>query len=210
MNRFRERSNNIIAYAESKRIGTVIQHRKLEGCKLPKTKEILLVGFGDLDQEVLYQLSQDIRQNLPFETGKIGVQQDNLEISSSAFDPSRQQYNANALLSILHSQSFKKKHALGIAAKDLFVPRLNFVFGVAQRGGNAVVSTVRLKPEFYGKSPDGELFHERLLKEAIHELGHIFGLSHCDDFCVMRFSNSLPETDTKPSTFCQNCRSKLP
>lgn len=176
---------------------------------MANTKEILLIGFGDLAKEVLCQLSHDIQENLPIRRSRVNVKQENLEIPSSAFDSSRQQYSTNAFLSMLHDQSYKKKHALGVVAKDLFVPSLNFVFGVAQRGGSAVISTVRLEPQFYGKSPDKEPFRVRLLKEAIHELGHVFGLSHCDNFCVMRFSNSLPETDAKPPTFCQDCQSKI-
>jgi archaemetzincin len=37
-----------------------------------------------------------------------------------------------------------------------------------------------------------------LLEEAVHELGHIFRLSHCEKRgCVMHFSNSLNDTDFK-------------
>ena len=32
-------------------------------------------------------------------------------------------------------------------------------------------------------------------KEVVHELGHLFKLSHCDKrYCVMHFSNSLKDT----------------
>ena len=39
------------------------------------------------------------------------------------------------------------------------------------------------------------LFQQRIPKEVVHELGHLFKLSHCDKrYCVMHFSNSLKDT----------------
>jgi Peptidase family M54 len=69
---------------------------------------------------------------------------------------------------------------------------LNFVFGIAQsRGRAAVISLCRL-----GLGADPPLRRERVLKEAVHELGHTLGLNHCPDAkCVMHFSNSLADTD---------------
>lgn len=44
------------------------------------------------------------------------------------------------------------------------------------------------------------------MKEAVHELGHTFGLVHCiDPKCVMFFSNSLADTDNKNTKFCKKC-----
>jgi len=85
------------------------------------------------------------------------------------------------------------------------VPDMNFVFGLASSdGGCAIVSTNRLK------SIDPGMFRGRLLKEVVHELGHVFGLSHCPDRrCVMHFSNSLQDTDLKSSEMCSNCLAKL-
>jgi archaemetzincin len=49
----------------------------------------------------------------------------------------------------------------------------------------------------------------RTLKEANHELGHTFGLHHCENVCVMKFSNSLADTDKKPAIFCDTCLKNL-
>ena len=61
----------------------------------------------------------------------------------------------------------------------------------------------RLRQEFYGLKPDKSYFCQRLAKEAVHELGHAFGLKHCENIkCVMHFSNSLSDTDIKRSHLC--------
>jgi archaemetzincin len=100
---------------------------------------------------------------------------------------------------------------LGITDVDLFTAGLNFIFGQAFIGGReCLISLARLRPSFYGQPDDADLFRERVIKEAVHELGHTFGLSHCGDpQCVMMFSNSLTDTDRKSSTFCLNCESSI-
>jgi len=105
----------------------------------------------------------------------------------------------------------KGERVVGIVDVDLYVPRLNFVFGEADVGsGTAIVSLIRLRQEYYGLSPNPDLFLERATKEIVHELGHTFGLGHCpDNKCVMHFSNSLPDTDLKGPHFCYKCRPRI-
>ena len=97
------------------------------------------------------------------------------------------------------------EHILGVTEVDLYTPDLNFVFGQAQRPGKAaVISLNRLH------TSDLSLFRNRMVKEAVHELGHTLGLRHCPDiYCVMHFSNSLMDTDIKDSEFCLSCEKKL-
>jgi hypothetical protein len=50
---------------------------------------------------------------------------------------------------------------------------LNFVFGEAYKGRRiAAIYLPRLRQEFYGLESNELVFHERIVKEAIHELGH--------------------------------------
>jgi len=94
---------------------------------------------------------------------------------------------------------------------DLYVSSLNFVFGLAdQENRRAIIALPRLRQSYYGLPDDTDLFKQRALKEAVHELGHVFGMRHCDDRrCVMAFSNSLADTDCKSHDFCSRCRRQL-
>jgi archaemetzincin len=131
---------------------------------------------------------------------------------SFAFNVSRNQYSSTSILSALLEKfdSFEGK-VLGVTEGDLFVPVLTYVFGEAQlEGKTAVVSSHRLHEEFYGLQADENTFKSRLLKEAIHELGHTFGLIHCNNYlCVMHSSTGVEEIDVKTEKLCEDCRRKL-
>ena len=128
------------------------------------------------------------------------------------FDQSRRQYNSTALLAMLLNQSTEQgvKNVL-VVDVDLYIPILTFVFGEAQLNGiAAVVSTHRLRNQFYGLPLNEETTLERLEKEVIHELGHTFGLYHCRQFeCVMRSSTYVEEIDLKRAEPCGSCAALL-
>ena len=126
-----------------------------------------------------------------------------------AWNARRQQYLADAVLARVQVGS--ARCALAVADLDLYVPDLNFVFGLADRGQlRAIIALPRLRQSFYGLSEDTDLFRSRVIKEAVHELGHLFGLEHCNNRrCVMAFSNSLPDTDHKAQYPCEKCNARL-
>jgi archaemetzincin len=77
------------------------------------------------------------------------------------------------------------------------------------RRGLGAVYLSRINEEFYGLRSNDKLFYERMVKECVHELGHIFGFNHCPNRrCVMHFSNSLSDTDVKGKSFCDACKVK--
>jgi len=125
-----------------------------------------------------------------------------------AWDGVRNQYRSTRLLERLTREYATGLRILGVTSHDLYVPVLTFVFGEAQVSGlSAVVSTFRLREELYGLPGDGALLLDRLTKEAVHELGHTFGLRHCDDWtCVMASSNSVERLDIRTTSFCERCR----
>jgi archaemetzincin len=129
-----------------------------------------------------------------------------------ALDSGRRQYNSTALIAeVLGSLRCDRVKAIGITDVDLFIPVFTFVFGEAQLSGTvAIVSTYRLRNEFYGLPEDDTVLLERLEKECIHEIGHTFGLVHCVDYgCVMHASASVEEIDIKGSTFCFSCADRV-
>ena len=124
------------------------------------------------------------------------------------FHPARGQYNSTLLLAqLLRGLGDEPERVLGVTSVDLFIPVLTFVFGEAQLSGRAaVVSIHRLRSEAYGLDPDERLLTERLDKEAVHELGHTYGLVHCaTQDCVMRSSTYVEEIDFKSAEFCASC-----
>jgi archaemetzincin len=129
-----------------------------------------------------------------------------------AHDRRRGQYLADDILAQLSRLDLDAERWLGVADLDLYTPGLNFVFGQARMGGPAtVIALPRLRQGFYGLPEDEALFHQRAVKEAVHELGHTYGLGHCHNpRCVMSFSNSLRDVDRKERNFCLSCRRRLP
>ena len=138
--------------------------------------------------------------------------EEQIPLPEEAFDESRKQHRSDVILRKVRSYAEKSRYdrVLGVADVDVFVPTLNFVFGQADLEGKAaLISLWRLRPEYYGDLPNEQLFHERSVKEAVHELGHTLGLEHCSNvFCVMHFSNAIYETDVKHSLFCSRCSVK--
>ncbi len=171
-------------------------------------KVIYLQPFGDVDYSTLHYLKEKLSSkfSLDFEVGNKG------ELLEEAYDLSRKQYISTVFLrklrTLLPEGTLK---GLAVLDVDLYVPKLNFVFGEAEVNGEcAVISLFRLRPQYYGLSPDMGVFRKRALKEAIHELGHTFGLKHCKSpDCIMHFSNSIADTDRKREDFCPNCLKKL-
>ncbi len=147
-----------------------------------------------------------------------------------AFHPERQQYHSTEILARMRRSFFDSGQAspgeppapdsacspigwrlLGVTSVDLYIPILTFVFGEAEIGNAcAVVSTHRLRQEFYGLPADPAVLDERLLKEAMHELGHTLRLSHCDDYrCAMAASHAVEWIDIKEVAFCADCRARI-
>ncbi len=128
------------------------------------------------------------------------------------YNPARRQYDGNRLLGQLPLNTKSEYLKLvGLFRVDLYIPILTYIFGQAILGEkSAIVSVYRLRNELYGLKQDEELLLSRTVKEVIHELGHTFGLIHCQTLtCVMHSSTYVEEIDLKNSALCHSCREQI-
>lgn len=121
------------------------------------------------------------------------------------FDVQRGQYNALQIIQSLPKKQTEK--TILCTTVDLFIPIFTFVFGLARLSGCCgIISTHRLVNRYYGLPDDPELLSQRMVKEAVHELGHLAGLKHCQQYdCVMASSATADDIDIKSEVFCPNC-----
>jgi archaemetzincin len=160
---------------------------------------ITLLPVGNPNRRALADLARDL-SGMGFDV-ELAARR---ALPQGAFDAGRGQFHAEALLAL--ALSVRAERVLAVTDVDLYAGDLNFVFGIAQPSEQAcVISLFRLHFD-----ADAEHFRGRALKEAMHELGHTFGLDHCaDPDCVMWFSNTLGETDRKGAAYCPRCEEML-
>jgi archaemetzincin len=126
---------------------------------------------------------------------------------SYAFNKDRDQYHSAAIIRRLTTMlEPPATHLLGVVDVDLFEPDSEFVFGEADRQSKtAIISVARLRE---GSEPPR--LSRRLQIEALSHVGHLVGMSYCDDpRCFMFLARTLNEADRKNLALCTSCRNEL-
>jgi len=170
-------------------------------------RNIHLLAVGDVDRLLLEDLSDAVADAFRMECRILPARL----AADFALHPTRMQVHSTEILGRLPGfVQHDTWRLLGVTEMDLYIPILTFVFGEAQVGNTcAVVSTHRLRQEFYGLPPDANLLMDRLLKEAVHEFGHTLRLPHCEDYrCAMAPSHAVEWIDLKGSALCADCRAR--
>lgn len=168
----------------------------------PRHGRIILGLMSQLPDDVLAALSTHLQNvfRVKVENFKLGPD------ISFAFNRRLNQYSSPKILQRLRKVPKESQDKiLGVVDVDLYCPDYDFIFGEADASaGVATLSTYRLKQ---GTS-DTKLIASRIIKEATHEIGHLFNLGHCDDpNCVMSFSTgNLWQIDAKSASICPECQ----
>jgi len=144
-------------------------------------------------------------------SGYLSLQAESLapvQLPLHTFNGNRLQYDAGLLLREIESIPFDEHgKIIAIVDVDLFLPIFTHVFGEARQGGKAaLVSLYRLGKHGSGLRFESALVFERAAKIALHELGHLYDLLHCDNArCLMHFSGGLDELDRTSFSYCRYC-----
>lgn len=168
-----------------------------------QTNQLTLIVVGDAPASLLKDLEEPLQNQLGLKTS---LGKASLSSPSYAFNKDRNQYHANAILRRLAPLREPDGAVLALAEVDLFVPDSPYVFGDADRDTHAaIISSARLS---HGSDP--LTLRRRLSVEAMHQAGHLVGLSFCDDVkCAMFQATTLVEADRRQSLLCHVCRNEL-
>jgi archaemetzincin len=131
-----------------------------------------------------------------------------MAIPEEAFQLHRGQHDAGLILKRLAESSFPHQRCvLTVTNVDLCTPILTYVFGEAEMGRKmAIVSSFRLRNTRDGLPVPADVYYERLVKVALHEVAHTLSLYHCEEpKCLMRFSPKVQDLDELDIRFCRRC-----
>lgn len=171
--------------------------------------EFHLLGLQLPDKNILRRAEHFLRKTF---LTNVSLAEKELDVSN-AFVKERGQYLSTLILKNYYSSGLIQPGSKNfiITGLDIATPVLSFVFGEAQLNGSvAIVSVFRLYEELYSGTKNEELFFTRLYKELLHELGHNFGLLHCENWdCVMHSASIIEEVDIRGEYYCQSCSKRI-
>ncbi len=207
---FRERGQNLA------------QYKAVDPNRGEEDSYLVLSPLAGLQEDPAKELVEPVRQFLgiyfqtPIESGET------LPLPDYALHPdkgARGQYDAQTLLDSLKGSCPAGAAAcLAFTDRDLFVPGLQYVFGLGHFHSRVgVISMYRLWDDKYDPVTGTEIAPadpdplRRALKVAAHEMAHEFSIAHCAHYrdCVMGGTNSLAESDRGSLMLCPLDHEKL-
>jgi archaemetzincin len=174
-------------------------------CNLSAQKIVNVLPLGNVNLDVIKNIETAVNE---FYGYKIVILS-RAPLTSDILANSKTRYEASKILAKFNSN----KNLLIITDKDVACTKGSInewgIFGLGYRPGTTcIVSTFRIK-----RNVSKKIFHERLKKICLHEIGHNLGLNHCssDDIrCMMNDAKgTIREVDQEEIFFCKKCWSVL-
>ncbi|MBD3168123.1 MAG: hypothetical protein GF307_01480 [candidate division Zixibacteria bacterium] len=167
-------------------------------------KKLYLVPLDELSRGLADWLGTKLagRVNYKISSGMIA------KLPEESYNQDRGGYYSSIVLNKLQFlKASEEELILAVTDEDLFTPTTDYVISSSDKlAGAAIISTQRLRPDFYGLPADNDVLKIRALKKALHEIGHLIGLENCnDDSCVMYSSKEVSDIDFQTDKFCQRC-----
>ena len=166
------------------------------------------IGPGPGDRVLLEALRRDVVRELRTSAALV---EDGARPGDLAFDPQRRQHATRPLLHWLEEhRGAAYERVLGVTDVDLFVPILQYTFGEAILSGTVAVVSLARMGGVHGPPLARRIAYGRVVKEGLHELGHTFGLLHCDEpRCLMARAAGVAQVDRKRTHLCAACSERL-
>ena len=170
--------------------------------------EIVLILLTDVDEKLIETLKRRLEEAFDV---PVSVRYKITDLRY-AYDIYRNQYKSPLILSRL--QRLRKgpdDKIIGVVDVDLYSPGYEFIYGEAkQSSGTATLSIYPLFPRNRPGRYNSEVFKQRVIREGLHEVGHLYGLGHCKKpKCLMRTCTCVQEVDAAGNSFCPGCGRRL-
>ena len=173
-------------------------------------KKLSIVPLEIIDERIIHQLILKLEEIFKITADQISW--DAISKHEKSDFKSRLKYRSTELVNYF-SQNIPEEinGILFITISDLYSPVFARYYGEAQLNGNVgIISTFYLNENLSEESQDSVIFLSRLKKAAVHEVGHLLGLTHCmDSNCVMNLSGKPSDIDIKSSSLCKKCSEVL-
>ena len=161
--------------------------------------ELDIIPLGMIDYKIIEALNDELK-NMNFIVRVYAK----TEPPKTALNVYRKQYNSEIILDTLRKLN---GNIVAITSSDIYLDKLNFVYSAAELDGSALISTYRLRPEFYQEKPNFDLLIDRLVKEVLYSVFRVRGLKECPNAkCLMHKIDSVRDIDYKQKEFCGDCK----